>query len=90
MGMYKRKKRLRLRVLLHNAQKTFRNRVKRQKLKVYKRALKWEQYRLNRVYRQQAKTIRSFKDTMDLFLPINIRYLLNCEQSILCFYARKT
>lgn len=87
MGRYKRKKRLRLRVLLHNAQKTFRNRVKRQKLKVYKRALKWEQYRLNRVYRQQAKTIRSFKDTMDLFLPINIRYLLNSEQSP--FYGPK-
>ena len=77
----KTKCRWRLRVLLRNAQKDFKNRIRRQKMKTYKRAIKWEQYRLNRKYRLQAKTIHSFKDTINMFLPLNVRYLLDCKFS---------
>ena len=49
----KAKYRWRLRVLRHNALKDFRNRIKRQKMKIHKRTVKWERYRLNRKFRLQ-------------------------------------
>lgn len=81
----KAKYRWRLRVLRHNALKDFRNRIKRQKMKIHKRAVKWERYRLNRKFRLQAKTIHSFSDTLDMFLPMNVKYLLSSCRSP--FYA---
>lgn len=75
------KYRWRFRVLLNNAKKDFKNRIKRQIIKKRKRAVRWKIYRMNRIYRQQAKTIHSFSDTLNLFLPQNVEYLLDCEKS---------
>ena len=85
MVKLKAKYRWRLRVLRHNALKDFRNRIKRQKMKIHKRAVKWERYRLNRKFRLQANTIHSFSDTFDMFLPMNVKYLLSSCRSP--FYA---
>ena len=54
-------------------------------MKIHKRAVKWERYRLNRKFRLQAKTIHSFSDTLDMFLPMNVKYLLSSCRSP--FYA---
>lgn len=67
------------------ARHAYRRFVRRCKIRKYmsrRRRMTIEEYKRNKPFRDEARDIHSFNDTLKHFLPVNLRHIINCNHGI--------
>lgn len=70
------------------ARHAYRRFVRRCKIRRYmkrRRRMTIEEFIRNKPYRDEARQIHSFKDTLQHFLPVNLSHIMNCDQGVFSF-----
>lgn len=82
MRSYFRKTQRYRQMIARHAYRRFLHRCKIRKYMSRKRRVNIDDYRRNKSLRDQAKDIFSFSDTIRHFLPVNLRYIINCNHGV--------
>lgn len=72
------------RILKVRAAKLERMRYRKNKKNLNNKKKRIEQFRANKPYREQAKYVKDYSDVINIFMPDNLKYLIQHSRSPFC------